>query len=189
VSGQIADEGDLVLHASRGDDVAFEELVRRYQELAFRTAYLITGDASQAEDAAQTGFIKAYRALGRFRVGAPFRPWLLTIVANEARNQRGSAAHRARFSLALSLGAESLLTDPTESPEALAIAGERRESLIAALATLREEDRTILTFRYALDLTEADMAGALGVARGTVKSRLSRALGRLRLALGGAIDE
>jgi RNA polymerase sigma-70 factor (ECF subfamily) len=82
-----------------------------------------------------------------------------------------------------------LLTDPTESPEALTIAGERRESLIAALATLREEDRTILTFRYALDLTEADMAGALGVARGTVKSRLSRALGRLRLALGGAIDE
>ena len=99
MSGQIADEGDLVLHASRGDDVAFEELVRRYQELAFRTAYLITGDASQAEDAAQTGFIKAYRALGRFRVGEPFRPWLLTIVANEARNQRGAAGqvqHRSK---------------------------------------------------------------------------------------------
>jgi DNA-directed RNA polymerase specialized sigma24 family protein len=69
--------------------------VRGYQEVAFRTAYLITGDASEAEKATQEAFVKAYRALGRFRSGAPFRPWLLAIVANEARNQRRAAARRA----------------------------------------------------------------------------------------------
>ncbi|MDQ3043549.1 MAG: sigma-70 family RNA polymerase sigma factor [Chloroflexota bacterium] len=188
MSGQSADEGDLVLDASRGDHAAFEVLVRRYQALAFRTAYLITGDASDAEDAAQTGFFKAFRALDRFRFGEPFRPWLLTIVANEARNYRGASMRRARFSLAVDLSALPIKPDPLNSPEAHAIANERRTSLIAAITSMREEDRTILTLRYALDFTEVDMASALGIARGTVKSRLSRALGRLRKALDGEAD-
>ena len=62
--------------------------MRRYQEVAFRTAYLVTREAGEAEDAAQEAFVKAYYALARFRTDAPFRPWLLRIVANEARNRR-----------------------------------------------------------------------------------------------------
>ena len=72
--------------------------MRAHQEVAFRSAYLITGDASETEDASQEAFVKAYRALRRFRPDAPFRPWLLTIVANEARNRRKAASRRAGIS-------------------------------------------------------------------------------------------
>ena len=76
------DESALLERARRGDEQAYEELVRAHQGIAFRTAYLLAGNASDAEEAAQDGFVKAYRALGRFRTGSPFRPWLLQIVAN-----------------------------------------------------------------------------------------------------------
>ena len=82
------DDRDLVLKARQGDVDAYAELVRRYSGIAFRTAYLITRDAAEAEDAAQEAFVKAYYALDRFRIEAPLRPWLLRIVANEARNRR-----------------------------------------------------------------------------------------------------
>src|SRR4051794_13503929 len=83
-------EDELVERARRGDSAAFGELVLAHQRLAFRTAYLLTGNAADAEDAAQSAFVKAWQALGRFRRGAPFRPWLLAIVANEARNRNRS---------------------------------------------------------------------------------------------------
>jgi RNA polymerase sigma factor (sigma-70 family) len=163
--------------ARGGDLAAYERLVRAHQQVAFRTAYAITGDAAEAEDAAQEGFVKAYRALDGFRPGAPFRPWLLAIVANEARNRRKAAGRRA--SLALRAADEGRSpSDP--SPEATAVAGERRTELLAALNGMAEEDRRVITYRYFLDLTEEEMASVLDCARGTVKSRLSRALARLR---------
>ena len=148
--------------------------------MAFRTAYLITGDPAEAEDAAQTGFVKAYYALraDRFRPGAPFRPWLLQIVANEARNRRTAAARRP--ALTLSALDDLPLVDSAPGPEAEAVASDQRRHLIDALNHLREEDRAVITYRYVLELSEAEMASALGCRRGTVKSRLSRALGRLR---------
>jgi RNA polymerase sigma factor (sigma-70 family) len=94
VVGRPLDESDLIRRAQRGDTHAYEELVHAYQGIAFRTAYVIARNASDAEDAAQDGFVKAWRALGRFREGAPFRPWLLRIVANEASNRRRSAGRR-----------------------------------------------------------------------------------------------
>ena len=87
-------EDELVERARDGDATAFAELVRDHQEIAFRTAYLITRNAADAEDAAQVGLTKAWRALPRFRRGAPFRPWLLAIVANEARNRRRAEGRR-----------------------------------------------------------------------------------------------
>src|SRR5438132_12703638 len=93
VEGRPLDDTALVERARNGDVNAYETLVQHYQELAFRVAYQVTGDAADAEDAAQEAFVNAYYALGRFRPGAPFRPWLLRIVANEARNRR-MAAHR-----------------------------------------------------------------------------------------------
>lgn len=168
---------ELVEQAKRGDVEAYGEIVTRYQALAQRTAYVITRDAGAAEDAAQEAFVKAYRAIGRFREGAPFRPWLLRIVANEAIN-RAKAASRHR-SVDLSL-AESRVADTDASPESRALAAERREMLLGAVNKLREEDRVVIAYRYFFDLSEAEMADALGIARGTVKSRLSRAMGRLR---------
>ena len=152
--------------------------MRGYQEVAFRTAYLITGDASEAEEAPQEAFVKAYRALGRFRSGAPFRPWLLAIVANEARNQRRAAARRA--GLFLRVAREGTPGNSPSSPEAAVLTAERRAELLEALGDLREEARLAIACRYFLGLSEEETAVALGCARGTVKSRLSRALNSLR---------
>jgi RNA polymerase sigma factor (sigma-70 family) len=172
-------EEALVERARRGDPTAFEELVLAYQSLAFRTAFVIAGNASDAEEAAQDGFVKAHRALGRFRSGEPFRPWLLAIVANEARNRRRTSGRRA--ALALRTAAEA--GAPGEDPEEAAVATERRQNLLAAVERLRDDDRDVLACRYFLDLSEEETAAALGIARGTVKSRTHRALARLQKEL------
>jgi RNA polymerase sigma-70 factor (ECF subfamily) len=173
--------------ARRGDASAFEELVRHYQEIAFRTAYLVVGDADEARDAAQDGFLRAHAALGRFRPEAEFRPWLLRIVANAARNRRRSASRRA--DLALRAFRDAASGDAAPSPEVLLLAAERRNELLAAVNALRAEDRLVIALRWFLDLNEAEMAGVLDCPRGTVKSRLSRATARLRSAIGEADDD
>ena len=159
--------------------------MRTHQGIAFRTAYVLAGSAADAEEAAQDGFVKAYRALGRFRRGAPFRPWLLRIVANEARNRRRSATRRERLSLRAA--AEARPGDAVPSPEAALLSGESNEQLLAAVERLSDEHRDAIACRYFLDLSEEETAAALRVRRGTVKSRLSRALERLREELEGEL--
>ena len=173
-------ESGLVERARRGDVRAYEEIVRRYQDIAFRLAYTILGSAEEAEDAAQEGFVRAYHALGRFRRGAPVRPWLLTIVANAARTRRATSARRPTLTLqAVATAAD----DSARSPEAVALVAEQRLELLGAVNALRDDDQRVIAYRYFLDLSEAEMAQLLGCARGTVKSRLSRALTRLRQQL------
>lgn len=179
-------ESEWIEAARRGDASAFEELVRHYQEIAYRTAYLVVGDADEALDAAQEGFLRAHAALGRFRAEAEFRPWLLRIVANAARNRRRSASRRA--DLALRAFRETASGDAAPSPEVLLLADERRRELLAAVNALRLEDRLVITLRWFLDLNEEEMAAVLDCPRGTVKSRLSRATARLRMALEEATD-
>ena len=157
--------------------------MRTHQGIAFRTAYLLGGSAADAEEAAQDGFVKAYRALGRFRRGAPLRPWLLRIVANEAHNRRRSAARRD--ALTLRAAAEHRPGDAVPSPEAALLSRESQERLLAAVERLSDEHRDAIVCRYLLDLTEEETAAALRIRRGTVKSRLSRALARLREELEG----
>ena len=152
-----------------------------HQAIAFRVALVAAGDRGDAEEAVQDGFVKAYRALGRFREGAPFRPWLLRIVANEARNRRRSSGRRAGRALRAAAAAAG---DAAPSPEAAALSQERRDALLAALGSLEERDRAVLVHRFLLDLGEEETATALGVRRGTVKSRTARALARLRGVLG-----
>lgn len=178
VEGRPPTEQELVERAQRGEVDAYERIVQAYQQLAFRVAYVVCGDAADAEDAAQEGFVKAYRALPRFRTGAPLRPWLLQIVANEARNRRRAAGRRAR--LALRTAAESRPGDAAPSPEAAVLDAERRAQLLAALDELRDEEREVVACRYLLELSEAETAETLGLRPGTVKSRLSRALEHLR---------
>ncbi len=181
--GRPLEEHELVERARSGDADAYATLVRGHQEIAFRTAYLITGNAADAEDAAQEGFVRAHRALARFRAGEPLRPWLLTIVANEARNRRRSSGRRAALALRAA-GEEHPSGEAAPSPEAALLAGERRAALLAALGRLREDDRLVIGCRHLLELSEAETAAALGVRPGTVKSRLSRGLERLRAELG-----
>ena len=172
------DEDELIARAQKGDKEAYGALVHAYQGIAFRTAFVIARDAADAEEAAQDGFVKAYRALGRFRRGAPFRPWLLQIVANEARNRRRSAGRRAN--LALRAAAEVRPGDAVPSPEAALVSDERRAELLTAVNGLRDEERDVIACRFFLELSEEETATALDVPVGTVKSRSSRALARLR---------
>lgn len=176
------EDRDLVLKARQGDVDAYAELVRRYSEIAFRTAYLITRDAVEAEDAAQEAFVKAYYALARFRPEAAFRPWLLRIVTNEARNRRTRMNRQASLRLRVTTSSQETGAF-LPSPEAAALGLEQRQLLLDAIESLRDGDRLILIYRYFLELSEAEIADALGCARGTVKSRLSRALARLRQRL------
>lgn len=181
MEGRPLEDLDLVERARRGDVDAYERLVERHQTAAFRTAYFIAGSTGDAEDAAQDAFVKAFNALGRFRAGAAFKPWLLKIVANEARNRLRSASRRE--SLALRLAGGRLEGDVAPSPEQAAFARSEKEALLGALTKLNEEDRLVIAFRYFLDLSEKEMAVSLGVRPGTVKSRLSRAMTRLRAAM------
>jgi RNA polymerase sigma factor (sigma-70 family) len=178
VEGRPLDDAERVERARRGDVDAYEELVRRYQAIAHRTAYLITGDEAAAEDAAQSAFIKAYYALARFRRGSPFRPWLLRIVANEARNQRRSAGRRS--GLELRLAGDRPRADAAPSPEAAVLAEEPRRRLLQAVQRLGPRDREVISLRYLLELSERETAAVLGCPPGTVKSRTARALRRLR---------
>lgn len=181
MEGRPLDESELVARAKNGDVNAYETLVHRYQELAFRVAYQVTQNAADAEDAAQEAFVNAYYALPRFRTGAPFRPWLLRIVANEARNRRTAAGRRnalAERAHAVQTSGETAL-----SPEDAADANETRSAVIASMQRLSADDRLILAYRLFFDLSEAEMAVALDCPKGTVKSRLSRALARLRAEL------
>jgi RNA polymerase sigma factor (sigma-70 family) len=178
VEGRPLDEAELIDRARRGNEEAYAELVTRNADIAFRTAYLITGSAAEAEEAAQDGFLAAYRALPRFRSEAPLRPWLLRIVANAARNRRRAAGRRAESTLRL---AESMRTgDAAPSPEAELEATEERDALLRAVASLELADRQVIACRYFLDLNTAETAAVLKCADGTVKSRLARGLGRLR---------
>jgi RNA polymerase sigma-70 factor (ECF subfamily) len=181
VEGRPREERDLVLLAQRGDSRAYEELVRPHQEVAFRVAYVITRNAADAEDAAQDGLVKAWRALGRFRAGEPLRPWLLKIVANEARNRRRSSGRREHLALR---AAHDFSGGAAPSPEETTLSHEERARLLAALDELPGQAREVLACRYLLGLSEDETAAALDVRLGTVKSRSNRALDRLREAYG-----
>src|SRR5204862_221656 len=164
MEGRPADDSDLIARAQRGDAAAYEEIVQRYQQIAFRTAYVVTGSAADAEDAAQEGFVKAFRALDRFRAGAELRPWLLRIVANEARNRVRSSGRRHRLELRLTEGFRP--GDAAPSPEAVAVALDERKRLLAMVNALSDEDREVIASRYFLELNGEETAAALGIPEG-----------------------
>jgi RNA polymerase sigma-70 factor (ECF subfamily) len=142
---------------------------------------VITRSGADAEDATQDAFVKAFYALDRFRTRELFRPWLLRIVSNEAKNRLRSS--RRREALVLRAAAVAAPGGAGPSPAAAAAVRETRAVLLRALGTMREQDRLVIGYRYLLGLSEAETAAILGVRPGTVKSRLSRALDRLRRLL------
>lgn len=152
----------------------------RYQGIAFRVAWLVVSNRGDAEDAVQDAFVKAYYAMPRFRPGAPFRPWILRIVANEARNRGRSSRRREGLTMRLAATDTAHAAPPAE---VAALGRADAEALVAALDRLPERDRLVVAYRYLFEMSEAETAEALDVRPGTVKSRLSRALVRLRTDL------
>ena len=171
------DDAEAVARSRGGDLDAYAVLVARYTVRAHRAAFLL-GAGEESDDVVQEAFVKAFRHLARFRVGEPFGPWLLRIVANETRNLARSRRRRAALALRLP-SAESGGT-AADSPVDTVLAAERRAQLVAALNALPDRERQVLVCRYILDLSEAETAQVLGWPLGSVKSRTARALNRLR---------
>jgi len=171
------DDAEAVARACGGDLDAYAVLVARYTLRAHRAAFLL-GAGEESDDVVQEAFVKAFRHLARFRVGEPFGPWLLRIVANETRNLTRSRRRRAALALRLP-SAESGGT-AADGPVDTVLAAERRAQLVAAVNGLPDRERQVLVCRYILDLSEAETAQVLGWPIGSVKSRTSRALNRLR---------
>ncbi|MEU4271447.1 sigma-70 family RNA polymerase sigma factor [Streptomyces sp. NPDC026092] len=178
-------EAAVIARVRAGEPEAYASLVRAHTAVALRAA-VAYGAGAEAEDVVQQAFFKAYRSLGRFKEGAAFRPWLLRIVLNETRNtvraagrQRAVAGREAEL-----LAAEPLIPEEAD-PAVAAEERERRRQLLGALDGLSEDHRQVVIHRYLLELDETETAAALGWPRGTVKSRLSRALKKLGLVLEG----
>lgn len=161
---------------------AYAALLRTHGHAARRLAAVVCG-AGDADEAAQDAFVKAWYALGRFREGSAFRPWLLRIVANEARNRRRAAGRRSGYELRFAADRSAGDGSRAPSPEAAVLAATTRDTLLAALAALPARQRDVVTCRYLVGLSEQETAEVLGLPRGTVKSRAARGLDRLRAVL------
>lgn len=182
VEGRPLEEKELIANAKQGDVAAYGQLVGLHQAVALRVAYLVVRDHAEAEDVTQEALVKAYRALERFREDAPFRPWLLRIVRNEALNRVRGAGRRRH--LTRRIAADSVSGDAAPSPETEVIGGEERRRVLEAVDSLPERYRRVISARFLIGLSEAETAVMLGLPAGTVKSRTSRGLGRLREILG-----
>ncbi len=169
-----AAERRLVRAAQSGSGEALEALFKLHWPAAFRSAYYIVHDAAAAEDIAQEAFLAAVRALDRFDGRRPFSPWINRIVVNRAIDFARARALRREVGAELGERAEAPAHEPQISDE-----------LVGALAELALEQRAVVVLRYLLDWTPGEIARALGVPRGTVNSRLRRALDRL----AGALEE
>jgi len=170
VGGRLS-EAALVRAAQRGSESAVEELFARHWGGAYRAAVLVTGDCAAAEDIAQEAFLAALRALPRFDLRRPLRPWLHRIVVNRAIDWSRARAHRAEVGVdAEVLSEEGATTGPQAAFD---------DDVMAALMRLRPEQRAVVVLRYLLDYTPGEIAKALDLPRGTVNSRLRRGLDAL----------
>ena len=154
---------------------AYAVLVRAHESSARRLAFVLCG--ADGDDATQDAIVKGWYSLDGYREDATFRTWLLRIVANEARNRRRASGRRAARELRV---AEARVAPAAESSVVVA---EQRAVVRAAVAALPDKLRDAVACRHLLELSEAETAAVLGVPLGTVKSRLSRGLDRLRVAL------
>jgi RNA polymerase sigma factor (sigma-70 family) len=177
-----SDDVALVRRAQSGDADAYSQLVRAHQGMARRVATLVAGP-NDADEVAQLAFIKAFRALGRFQVGRPFGPWLLQIVVNEGRTVRRAEVRQA--ALLGRAAAEFGRSHGEVEPDVRVARSETRVAIGVALSRLPEKHRDVVACRYLLELSEEETSRMLGVRPGTVKSRLSRALARLRYEFEG----
>ena len=166
-----ASEASLVRAAQHGSSEAFAELFRRHWPRAHRAAWLVLHDATAAEDVAQEAFLAAVRALDRFDRRRPFGPWLHRIVVNRAIDYARARELRREVGDA---GVEPAVLDRADAPD---------DDVLAALAALPPDQRAVIVMRHLLGFTPGEIASALGLARGTVNSRLRRGLDGLQGAV------
>ncbi len=174
------EEAQLLSRARRGNLFAFEEIVRRYQRRVYAVALRIVRRHDVADDVAQEAFVRAHRNLASFDPARPFGPWIARIAANLALNHVRSPEAREQ---ALPEG-HAERASPRADPLREVLDQEARAALDAALGALPAEQRAVFVLRAVEELSYKEIADALGIAQGTVMSRLFRARERLRVALG-----
>jgi RNA polymerase sigma-70 factor (ECF subfamily) len=180
-------DADAVGAAAAGDLDAFESLVRRYQGRIVTFARTLTGNAADAEDVAQETFIRAHRAIGRFRGDSLFRTWLYTIAVNVARSHHASRARRQPVWEDSGADGARAFDPPDTAVDAETTLGQR-QAIDRALAALPDDLRTAVTLRDVHGLEYKEIADALGVPIGTVESRIFRARQRLKKALAPLLE-
>ena len=173
------EEAALILAAQGGDQDAFGRIVRAYQRPIYRVAWGLTRNSSDADDLAQETFVRAYQAIGRFRVGEPLYPWLSRIAVNLAYSLFRRRKRRPETSIEPLLEAGQQWAGG-EDPEAALATRERRQHLGEVFEQLSSEHRAILVLRVVEEMSYEQIAAALGIPAGTVMSRLSRARAELR---------
>ncbi len=166
-------EAEAIRLCQEGSPDAFRHLVEQHQNTLYGTAVLMTGDRSVAEEHVQEAFLSAWRGIRRFQRDRPFKPWIVRILVNRIVSSR----RRNRVPTAPLDDAERV-TGPADVLES-AMSAERRDEVQAALARLSPRHHQVVVLRYFAELSVSEVAAALGVREGTVKSRLSRALSRL----------
>jgi RNA polymerase sigma-70 factor (ECF subfamily) len=167
------DDASLVRQACRGSADAIEALVRRHWDGAHRAAFLIVHDAGAAEDIAQEAMLAAVRSIDGFDRRRPFRPWLHRIVVNRSLDWLRARARRPELSVELAGPAAGAPAAPDE-PDALS--GE----MMRALAALEPEERALIVMRHLLGYRSSELGRMLGMPAATVRTRLARALTRVR---------
>lgn len=187
-SGGTSEDAGLVLAAQGGDPEAFGEIVRRYQRSVYRVAYGLTRNPSDADDLAQETFVRAYQAIGRFRVGEPLYPWLSRIAVNLAYTLFRRRKRRPETPLEPLIEAGRQWAGE-EDPAEDAARSEHQGQLQAAFEELKPEHRAVLVLRVVEGLSYEQIAESLTVPIGTVMSRLSRARTELRSRLGQKTGE
>ena len=169
-------EAQLIEQARHGDAMAWEMLVRQYQEAAFRLAYLLLQNAADAEEVAQDAFVRAYLALDRFDGKRPFKPWLLQITRNLAKNRQRSLSRYWAMAKRWWQMQEPVIEPPQVSRDEATL-------LWQAVQQLRPKAQEVIYLRYFLEMSEAETAVTLNIPPGTVKSRLHRALQQLKVVI------
>ena len=176
------DEPALIARAKRGDAAAYEQIVRAHQTIAFRTAWMITGSAAEAEEAAQDGVPQGLPG-ARDASGQGHRFARGCCGSSATRPATAGSLPRRRERLAVRVAEERREGGAVPSPESALLDHERRRDLLAAVESLGERDRAVIACRYLLELSEAETAAALGVRlRDREVAPLARA-GRLRAAV------
>jgi RNA polymerase sigma-70 factor, ECF subfamily len=178
-----------VERACGGDLTAFNQLVLRFQDPLYGLTLRMLGSPQAAEDATQEAFIRAWQRIDTFR-GGSFKSWLFTIAANQARDELRRRARRPATSLSAHADDPDLpdvdLPDNDPLPDAQAEQAELRAALEAALRTLPDDWREIVVLSDIHGMDYREISEVTGLALGTVKSRLSRARGRLREVIRGS---
>lgn len=177
------DEKALIDAARQGDVGSFNQLVLSYQSMVYNFAYRILGDRHAAADATQDAFISAFKAIGKFR-GGSFKAWLLRIVTNACYDQLRRKQRQPSTSLdallVLDPAPTQSLTDSRESPEEYTVRQDLSRAIQVGIGTLPPEQRITLVLADVQGFSYQEIAGVTGVSLGTVKSRLSRARGKMR---------